>query len=429
VNSRLQAARIVCRVLKDGQSLTVALEQALLSVESAKDKAFIQALCYGVIRQFYRLDFILSRLLSKPLKDIEIKALALIGLYQLSGMRVKAHAAVSETVAAAPKKKAWAKPLLNAVLRNYQRRRDDLERQADNQPVAQTAHPEWLVKQISQDWPEQAQQILQANNQQAPMVLRVNLARVDRARYLEQLTELNIAAAAVAECPSAIVLEQPIPVEKLPGFAEGWVSVQDTSAQLAAALLHVGAGQRVLDVCAAPGGKASHILEIQPQLSELIAVDIDATRLQRVRDNFQRLNLKAELIVGDAVRPEDWWNGKPFDRILLDAPCSAVGVIRRHPDIKLLRRPDDMAQLQKLQQAILVAIWPLLAPGGMLLYATCSIFKQENERQIEAFLNERSDAIEWPIEASWGEARKVGRQILTGQAGMDGFYYARIRKQ
>lgn len=429
MNLRLQAARILCRVLKDGQSLTAALEQALSSVDSAKDKAFIQALCYGVVRQFYRLDFILSRLLAKPLKDVEIKALALIGIYQLSCMRVKPHAAVSETVTAAPKRKAWAKPLLNAVLRNYQRQQDDLEKEADKQPVAQVSHPDWLIKQIGRDWHEQAQQILQANNQQAPMVLRVNLARIDRAQYLERLAGLDIAAAAVAECPSAVALEQPVPVEQLPGFAEGWVSVQDTAAQLAAGLLNVEAGQRVLDVCAAPGGKAAHILEMQPQLSELVAVDIDEIRLQRVRDNFQRLNLNAQLIVGDAARPGDWWDGKPFDRILLDAPCSAVGVIRRHPDIKLLRRPDDIAHLQTLQQDILEAIWPLLAAGGVLLYATCSVFKQENERQIEAFLDEHPDAVEWPIEACWGEARKAGRQILTGQAGMDGFYYARIRKQ
>ncbi|MGR9114659.1 MAG: 16S rRNA (cytosine(967)-C(5))-methyltransferase RsmB [Gammaproteobacteria bacterium] len=428
VNSRLQAARVLCRVLNDGQSLTAALEQFLQSVDSAKDKAFIQALCYGVIRQFYRLDFIISRLLSKPLKDNEIKSLALIGLYQLCYMRVKAHAAVSETVAAVPKKKSWAKPLLNAVLRSYQRQRDDLERQADAEPVALTCHPEWLLEKIEQDWPKQMHQILQANNRQAPMVLRVNLMRIGRDQYLEHLTGLDIAARAVAECPSAIALEQPLPIERLPGFADGLVSVQDSAAQLAAALLNVEAGHRVLDVCAAPGGKAAHILENQPQLGGLVAIDIEESRMLKVKENFQRLNLSSELIVGDAARPESWWDGKAFDRILLDAPCSASGVIRRHPDIKLLRRPEDIAQLHKLQRTILEAIWPLLAPGGVLLYATCSIFKQENEWQVTAFMNDHEDADEWAIEAHWGEARPVGRQILTGQAGMDGFYYARIRK-
>lgn len=429
MNSRLQAARVLGRVLKDGQSLTAALEQVLLFVDSAKDKAFIQALCYGVVRQFYRLDFILNRLLSKPLKDDEVKALALIGLYQLSYMRVKPHAAVSETVAAAPKKKAWAKPLLNAVLRNYQRQQDDLERQADDHPTALTRHPDWLMDIIRNDWPEQASRILQENNMQAPMVLRVNLSRGERSSYLEQLNGQGVAAATVAECPSAVVLEQPVPVERLPGFAEGQVSVQDSAAQLAAWLLDVDAGHRVLDVCAAPGGKAAHILEHQPQLAELLAVDIDDARMQRVKANLQRLNLTADLIVGDAARPDQWWDGKPFDRILLDAPCSAVGVIRRHPDIKLLRKPSDIVPLRNLQRTLLEAVWPLLAPGGVLLYATCSILKQENEQQTEAFLAAHRDGVEWPIEADWGQAQKVGRQILTGQAGMDGFYYARLRKR
>ena len=409
--------------------MTAVLEQALGVMDSAHDKSFIQALCYGVIRQYYRLDFFLGQLLNKPLKDAEIRTLALVGLYQLMFMRVKTHAAVAETVAATPKKKAWAKPLLNAILRNYLRRQDGLERQADNQPEARTGHPEWLIRQIESDWPDQTARILQANNQQAPMALRVNLARIDRSRYLERLAGLNIEAEPVAECPSAVVLKQPLPVDQVPGFAEGLVSVQDAAAQLAASLLSVEAGQRVLDACAAPGGKAAHILELEPKLAELVAVDLDELRMRRVNDNLERLNLKASLIVGDAVYPDRWWDGKPFDRILLDAPCSAVGVIRRHPDIRLLRRPNDIVQLASLQKAILEALWPLLVPGGVLLYSTCSIFKQENERQVEAFLNKHKDAVEWPVEGCWGEARKLGRQILTGQAGMDGFYYARIRKQ
>jgi len=429
VNSRLTAAGILCRILKDGQSLTAALEQGLPALASTQDKAFVQALCYGVTRRFYRLDFILQQLMSKPVTDMEIKALALIGLYQLSAMRVKAHAAVAETVAAVPKKKAWAKPLLNAVLRSYQRQQETLTQQADADPVAQTSHPGWLIKQIEHDWQDLAPDILQENNRQAPMVVRVNLARIDRPHYLAQLAELNMAAQASPHCESALILQQAIPVTQLPGFAEGLVSVQDCAAQLAANLLQVEAGQRVLDVCAAPGGKTAHILESQPHPGDLVAVDIDAARLARVQDNLQRLELSAQLLVGDAARPEDWWDGKPFDRILLDAPCSASGVIRRHPDIKLLRKPSDIAPLQALQQAVLQALWPLLAPGGVLLYATCSVFKQENELQAEAFLQARRDAIEWPIAADWGTARPVGRQILPGQAAMDGFYYARIRKQ
>ncbi len=366
-------------VLQDGHSLTTALESALQSVESAKDRAFVQALCYGVCRTYHRLDFILNELLEKPLKDQAVKALALVGLYQLKYMRVKPHAAVSETVLAASKK-PWAKALINALLRGYLREQESLEQKADNLKEAAVSHPYWLIKQIEQDWPEQAQQILLENNQQPPMALRVNLARINRDHYLQLLSDQGIVAVPVSLCPSAVILNKPVTVDLLPGFAEGLVSVQDTAAQLAAGLLGVQSGHRVLDVCAAPGGKAAHILESRPQLKELVAVDVDASRMQRVSDNLQRLKLPATLIVGDAAKPKEWWDGQLFDRILLDAPCSALGVIRRHPDIKLLRRTEDIQQLQSLQKDILHAVWPLLTPGGIMLYATCSVLKQENEQ-------------------------------------------------
>ena len=427
MNTRLIAARVLSRVLQDGQSLTAALDHAFLSIESGKDRAFIQALCYGVCRQFHRLDFVLSQLLDKPLKDADVKALALVGLYQLNFMRVKPHAAVSETVLAV-RKKPWAKSLINALLRTYLREQEGLEHRADAFQSAALSHPEWLIKHLEQDWPEQALSLLQENNLQPPMVLRVNLAKTSRENYLQRLIGQEIAAEAVSFCPSAITLDKPVPVEVLPGFADGLVSVQDTAAQLAAGLLDVQPGQRVLDVCAAPGGKTAHILESQAQLKELVAVDIDESRMQRVSENLQRLNLQAKLTVGDAAKPEDWWDGTLFERILLDAPCSALGVIRRHPDIKLLRRAEDIGPLQALQKSILQAVWPLLAPGGILLYATCSILKQENERQIQAFLAEHGDAVELPITADWGVAGVSGRQILTGESAMDGFYYARLSK-
>ena len=428
MNTRLIAAKVLTSVIRDGQSLTAALNNTLGVVESDKDRAFIQALCYGVCRNFHRLDYILSQMLDKPLKDLDVKALALIGLYQLKFMRVKSHAAVSETVLAA-RKKPWAKALINALLRSYLRGQEGFEQKADNVKSALVSHPDWLIQQIEQDWPMQAQQIFQQNNEQPPMVLRVNLANISQDQYLQKLRDQGIEAEAVSFCRSAILLNKPAVVDILPGFSEGWVSVQDTAAQLAAELLDVQIGHRVLDVCAAPGGKAAHILEHQPKVRELVAVDIDKLRLQRVNDNLQRLKLSAKLIVGDASKPEDWWDGQLFDRILLDVPCSALGVIRRHPDIKLLRRAEDINTLQVLQQRIMTAVWPLLAPGGIMLYATCSILKQENEQQIEAFLATNANAIEVPINADWGLVRRYGRQILTGESAMDGFYYALIRKE
>jgi 16S rRNA (cytosine967-C5)-methyltransferase len=429
LNTRWVAARVITRVLQEGQSLTTALDNDLKAVESNQDKAFVQAICYGVCRTYHRLDFILNILIEKPLKVLEVKALLLIGLYQLNYMRVKPHAAVSETVQAA-RNLPWARALINGVLRNYLRRQDELEQQADNVKTAALSHPDWLIKQIEHDWPEQAGTILHENNQPPPMALRVNLTKTNREDYLRLMADHDLAAQTVSFCPDGIILDKPAPIEALPKFADGWVSVQDGAAQLAAHLLDVQPGQRVLDVCAAPGGKTAHILERHPDVSRLVAVDIDENRMLRVNDNLRRLNLQATLIIGDASKPDDWWDGKPFDRILLDAPCSATGVIRRHPDIKLLRRETDIAVLTILQLTILNAVWPLLASGGMLLYATCSVLKQENEQQLQDFLSSHDDAIECLIEDDgWGVPCEVGRQVLTGESSMDGFYYARLIKQ
>ena len=435
MNLRIIAAQILCRVLKDGQSLTAALDSHLTTINEAKDRAFVQALCYGVIRDYQSLECALGLLLDKPIrnKDIDIKALILIGLYQLRNMRVKSHAAVSETVAAVGKK-TWAKAVINAVLRQYLRDSQAIDLRVDSDILASTSHPRWLLDAIHQDWNEQAKQVIAQNNQPAPMTLRVNLTRTTQAEYCQLLVESGIAAHPVTISATAIQLQQAVSVDVLPHFAQGWVSVQDTAAQFAASLLQLQAGQRVLDMCAAPGGKTCAILELQPQLAELIAVDIDESRLERVRENLNRLDLPGfknleGLIVGDASNPQQWWNGQLFDRILLDAPCSALGVIRRHPDIKILRRADDIAVLQQTQKQILEAAWQMLKSGGVLLYATCSILKAENELQITDFLAAHSDSFEIPIEADWGEQRPVGRQILTGEFDMDGFYYARLGKQ
>ncbi len=429
MNLRVIATAILTKVIKNGQSLTVALDYALDAVPKGKDRAFIQALSFGVLRQYHQLDFILQQLLSKSIrnKDTDIKVLLLIGLYQLKYMRVKSHAAVSETVVAA-KKKSWAKSLINGVLRQYLREQETLDKLADDNFIAYHSHPQWLVDIIKQSWPEQFRSILQENNKQAPMVLRVNLAQTTRDEYLEKLKHKTIIASPVAFCSTAIVLKQAVLVEQLPGFSDGMVSVQDTAAQLSAELLDVQISQSVLDLCAAPGGKTAAILERQTQIGSMLAVDVDETRLIRVTENLQRLKLQAQTLVGDASDSSQWANGQLFDRILVDAPCSALGVIRRHPDIKLLRRESDIAELQALQKNILNEAWKLLLPGGVLLYATCSILKQENETQIEAFLSSHTDAHEVLIEAEWGVKRPFGRQLLTGELEMDGFYYAKLSK-
>ena len=432
MNTRALAARILVDVNVHGVSLTDAMVKHSPSLSNPQDQGLLQEICYGVTRWWWRLDAIVGLLLDKPLKakDADIKHLIMGGLYQLHYMRVPDHAAVAETVAACKAlKKVWAKNLANAILRNYQRRAEKISKQLTDNPIAEYSHPQWLLDAIKLAWPQQWQSVLQANNEKPPMVLRVNLSKLSRTAYREQLTAAGIDAEELSTGNAALLLREPVPVDQLPGFEQGLVSMQDAAPQLAATLLQTAANQRVLDVCAAPGGKAAHILETQPDLKELLAIDIDARRLDKVTENMLRLGLTARLVVGDAQRPETWWDQHVFDRILLDAPCSATGVIRRHPDIKQLRRASDIQQLVEIQQHILQAVWPLLGSGGIILYATCSILPQENEQQIHDFLESHSDATAIKIEASWGITQQYGRQILPGQNGMDGFYYACIQKQ
>ncbi len=411
------------------KSLTSALDEILPGISKKQDRAFVQALCFGTLRWYFRLDFILTKLLKYPLKSKykDIYILALLGLFQLGFTRVKPHAAVGETVAAVAKK-TWAKPLLNGLLRSYQRQEKSLNNFVEKDPTAKTAHPPWLVTKISEDWPDQFEHIFQENNRQPPMSLRVNQTRLNRETYLERLKANGIEATPLEFCASGLYLNTPIDVEALPGFADGMVSVQDGAAQQAAVLLDPKPGHRVLDVCAAPGGKTLHIAELCPNLADLIAIDINPTRLDRIRSNLDRSGAKAKLLAADASDPSTWWDDRLFDRILLDAPCSATGVIRRHPDIKLLRRPEDITAVVCLQQKLLEAVWLMLAQGGILVYSTCSILRQENEPQILRFLDAHDDAKELPIVAPWGIASRYGRQILPGDANMDGFYYARLTK-
>lgn len=401
----------------------------------------MQELAYGSLRWRFRLEAQLRRLLKQPLKpkDQDIAALLLVGLYQLAYTHIPAHAAVHTTVEAVRiTGKRWAVPLANAVLRNYQRQRERLDAAVQARADEQYAHPAWLVQRLRADWPQDWETILAADNARPPLMLRVNRCRCSVAEYRAQLQQAGLAHHALRYAPAGVCLEQPVGVERLPGFADGWVSVQDAAAQLAAPLLDARVGMRVLDACAAPGGKTAHILEHAPAIAELVAVDIDAERTRRIEDTLRRLDLAATVRVGDAAQPETWWDGRPFDRILLDAPCSATGVIRRHPDIKSLRRADDIDRLAATQAHLLDALWPLLAPGGMLLYATCSVLRQENEQQIAAFLQRQTQAYEQGLNVEWGRAVGHGRQILPGAAatdsdnsdmGMDGFYFAALRKR
>lgn len=433
---RTLAGEAVDQVIGAHRSLSLVLPEVLTRCQPA-DRGLVQELVYGTLRWRFRLEVLLAQLLRQPLKakDRDIGALLLIGLYQLGYTAVAPHAAVHTTVEAVRATgKRWAVPLANAVLRGYQRRRAEVDARADANDAGRWAHPRWLIEHIRRDWPDDWERVLTANNERPPLAVRVNTRRLDREAYRHRLEAAGLAHTVLQLAPQGLVLTTSVGVEHLPGFQEGQVSVQDGAAQLAATLLDAGPGMRVLDVCAAPGGKTAHILELQPRLAELVAVDSDARRAQRIHENLARLQLDATVIVGDAGTPQAWWDGRPFDRILLDAPCSATGVIRRHPDIKSLRRASDIDALAHSQARLLAAVWPLLAPGGMLVYATCSLLRQENEEQIAVCLEHHADAEERRLDVPWGAACRHGRQLLPGAAdaeglGMDGFYYACLVKR
>lgn len=430
MNSRAAASKIISRVLFKGQSLSLILPEGMISIHEPRERALVQELCYGVLRRYYGLDFILSQLLEKPLKvkDGDITALLLLGLYQLRYLRIPSHAAVSETVAATRSlKKPWASGLVNGILRKYQR----TEKAWTILPVPSTNvdFPEWLFTELQKNWPQDWEYIVKASNQQAPMTLRVNQQKITRNDYLSLLEKSQITATPHPYAEQGITLETPRDVQTLPGFKEGLISVQDAASQLVTLLLsEARSGQRVLDACAAPGGKTAAMLEKIPDLIWL-ALDNSEQRLMRVRENLQRLALSATVKQGDVRQPNTWWDGHLFDWILLDAPCSATGVIRRHPDIKILRKPDDIPALVNEQQTFLETLWPLLKPGGQLVYATCSILPAENSNVLSAFIATQSDAKESCFNVPWGRAMSIGCQILPGEEGMDGFYYGRLLKK
>lgn len=421
----------------------------MLAAESSgtpQERGLLRSLCYDSIRWYIRLDALLKRLLARPNQPLtpELHALAIVGLCQLLHTDVPAHAAVDETVNATRLlQQPRAAGLVNAILRRWQREGAKLAAGIDRDTALRTAHPRWLVDRLAADWPANAagpnfEQILAANNQRPPFWLRVNRLRCSGAAYREQMQAKGLEVVDSSDDDHTLRLSRAVDVNELPGFAEGLVSVQDAAAQLAAPLLAPRAGERILDACAAPGGKTCHLLELQPNLQELVAVDVSKERLARVQENLQRLGLTATTIAGDAAEPSNWWDGREFDRILLDVPCSATGVIRRHPDIKLLRRSEDIGALAERQRQLLVRAWPMLKPGGRLVYASCSVLRAETTAVVAAFLRSTEQARDATADAlsAFGAPgidvsdRKAaaGHAIATGTAGMDGFYYACLEK-
>ena len=413
--------KLAADVLEDvlaGAALHQVLPQRVQQLQTPGERGALQDIVYGSLRQLGRLDIWLAALLERPLTDPQLGWLLRVAMYQLAYTRAPAHAVVHNAVTAAGE--GWRRGLANAVLRNFQRRRAELDALAEAQPSARWSHPDWWIAKLQSQQPTHWQAILEASLLHPPFTLRVNARHGDVAAYVQRLTEAGHPARQTG--PDAVTLDKAVPVHSLPGFDAGHVSVQDAGAQWAARLLDAQPGERVLDACAAPGGKTGHMLERADVA--LIALDVDATRLARVQENLDRLQLAAQLVQGDASQPEAWWDGQPFDRILADVPCSASGVVRRNPDIKWLRRPEDIAQFAAQQARMLDALWRLLAPGGTLLYATCSIFNEENDGQVRAFMARHpEDAERCPL------AEPLSDGSLLPDADHDGFYYALLRKR
>ncbi len=441
-----QASLKTLKQVFGGQSLSAVQAHTIDKLEDARDRGLANEIVNGVLRWRWQLEFFVSRLVKKPLKnkDLDVQLVLLMAVYELKECRTPDYAVINESVELVRKSgKKWAAGLVNAVLRGFTREKEKLISSINDDQV-EYSHPVWMLKKIKNDWPEDHsygwQRILNANNQRPAFWLRVNQQQSNASQYQQLLNDLDIGSEASALADHALKLSRGIDVRLLPGFAEGSVSVQDVGAQLVAQLLDASAGHRVLDLCAAPGGKTCHILERYGSIDKLTAVEFDEQRMQRVTENLQRLRLsdavmddpRVELIVGDAREYRSWWDGKLFDRILIDAPCSASGVIRRHPDIKTLRRESDIEPLVKMQSEILLSAWQMLAPGGEMLYVTCSIFKDENQNQMANFLahigDVDNDAAEIKIKTDWGVSCNYGRQLFPGESDADGFYFCKLKK-
>lgn len=423
LNLRAQVIRTLLAV-QQGQSLASILPVHLSKV-AERDRALFHELVLGTLRQWYALKSITLPLLVKPLNNETVETCLYVGLYQVLCTRVPSHAAISETVTAAKQLGYEAlSGVVNAILRRVSRETSEF------QTALAQAHglPSWLYKHLKKDWPEQLEQLTNTLKQTAPLTLRVNTRQISRDDYLEILQEQEIAAEACTVSAVGIVMLQNVHIPDLPGFDEGVFSVQDEHAQLCAMLLPNLDGKVVVDACAAPGGKTAHLLEkFQPK--KLIALDQDAKRLLRVSENLERLQLNQEAQVEILAADATTWNAsEAVDCIVLDAPCSAIGVLRRHPDIRLLRQSSDIQQTVALQQQILQQMWQQLKVGGTLLYITCSVLKAENEQQMQQFFAEHQNAKEVKIDANWGITQLYGRQLLPKEGRGDGFYYCRIEK-
>ncbi|GAB3022895.1 16S rRNA (cytosine(967)-C(5))-methyltransferase RsmB [Oleiagrimonas citrea] len=429
-DTRALAARALAEIALRGASSREVLSRLTPQLPDARDRALLNALVQAGARSWLRYDAALDHMLDKPLrrKEPAVHALLVVGLVQLDVLELPAYAAVAATVQAA---RALGKPrmagLVNAVLRRWQREGDALRMKLDADDVSRWAQPAWLIDAVRRDWPQEAERVLATANREAPLTLRVNRRRGTRDAYLERLRAADLAAHAHPELADAVVLAESTDVTRLPGFAEGDFAVQDGAAQLTADLLDLADGQRVLDACAAPGGKTCHALERHDV--DMLAVELEAARVPRIRENLQRLGLDAHVVQADAASPDAWWDGAPFDRILIDAPCSASGVLRRRPDARLHRRATDIGALNTIQRQLLDALWPLLAPGGRLLYVTCSLLRAENEDIVAPFLDRHADAEVLPITLPMGQTAGPGWQILPGDADLDGLYYAALGKR
>lgn len=428
-DSRVLAAHAVEQVVKHRRSLREVLPEVLQNARE-NESGLIHELTAGTLRWWWRLAEIINSLLRKPLRsrDFDIEALIALGLYQLEFMRVPQHAAVSETVKAAGLLgKPWAKKLINALLRNFLRETQRHCATLSNSETYEYSHPRWMITRLQNDWPDRWQQILKANNQLAPLTLRVNLQTATRDDVIEALALINISATPTSASTAGLKIAPGTKVWQTELWRRGLFSVQDESAQLAAELVILKPGMKVLDACAAPGGKTAHLLEKQPEI-DLLALDIRAERAEQIRQNLQRLNLSCQVKTADAGVPDSWWQGEVYDLIIIDAPCSGSGVIRRHPDIKHLRLPGDIAENVKTQRRLLAKLWPLLKVGGNMLYCTCSVFRQENDQQAGWMLEHRPDAKLKPMPERYGFDVNPGRQRLPGVDESDGFYYAHFEK-